>query len=103
MLEPNGAPATHPLQDLRHPSPGRGWGWGGRRRKRLVGGRGCSRNRGMIRAGKISLRARTEADVPILHAELHEDVATEMRASSHAWQPVALGPSSPYALREPSP
>jgi len=57
----------------------------------------------MIRAGKISLRARSEADVPILHAELHEDVATEMRSSSHPWQPIALGPSSPYALREPSP
>jgi RimJ/RimL family protein N-acetyltransferase len=56
----------------------------------------------MIRGGKIGLRARTEADVPILHVELHDDLANAVRASARPWQPIALGPSSPFGLTEPT-
>jgi RimJ/RimL family protein N-acetyltransferase len=57
----------------------------------------------MLRAGKINLRARVEADVPILHAELYEDVAIRSQADSRPWRPVSPGTAaSPYAVGEPS-
>jgi RimJ/RimL family protein N-acetyltransferase len=56
----------------------------------------------MLRGEKIVLRARSEADVPVLHAELHEDVATRSRADSRPWRPIASGQGSPYAVAEPS-
>jgi RimJ/RimL family protein N-acetyltransferase len=56
----------------------------------------------MLRAGKIALRARDEADVPILHTELYEDIATRSQADSRPWRPVSLGSASTYAVREPS-
>lgn len=56
----------------------------------------------MLRAGKIGLRAREEADVPVLHAELYEDVATYMQADSRPWRPVPAGSAaSPYAVSAP--
>ena len=56
----------------------------------------------MLRAGKVGLRARDEADVAVLHAELYEDIATRMRADSRPWRPVPVGSAaSPYALSEP--
>jgi RimJ/RimL family protein N-acetyltransferase len=46
----------------------------------------------------VVLRARAEADVAVLHAELHDDVPTRSRADRRAWTPV--GPAhSPYAVR----
>ena len=57
----------------------------------------------MLRAGKIALRARVEKDVPILHAELYEDVAIRSQADSRPWRPVSPGTAaSPYAVGEPS-
>jgi RimJ/RimL family protein N-acetyltransferase len=57
----------------------------------------------MLRAGKIGLRARAEADVPILHTELYEDVAIRSQADSRPWRPVSPGSAaSPYAISEPS-
>jgi len=57
----------------------------------------------MLRAGKIGLRARDEADVAILHAELYEDIATRSQADSRPWRPVPAGSAaSTYAVREPS-
>lgn len=57
----------------------------------------------MIRGERIGLRSRHEADVPILHTELYDDVATRSRADSRPWRPVALGSAhSPYAVTEPS-
>jgi RimJ/RimL family protein N-acetyltransferase len=57
----------------------------------------------MLRAGKIALRARDEADVPILHTELYEDIATRSQADSRPWRPVSPGSAaSMYAVREPS-
>jgi RimJ/RimL family protein N-acetyltransferase len=56
----------------------------------------------MLRAGKVGLRARDEADVAVLHAELYEDIATYMIADSRPWRPIPAGsPASPYALGEP--
>jgi RimJ/RimL family protein N-acetyltransferase len=45
----------------------------------------------------VVLRSRREADVPVLHAELYEDVATRSRADSRPWRPLGEGSSSPYA------
>ena len=57
----------------------------------------------MLRAGKIRLRARDEADVAILHTELHEDVAMRSSADSRPWRPISPGTAaSPYAVSEPS-
>ena len=56
----------------------------------------------MLRAGKVGLRARVEADVAVLHAELYEDVLTHMRADSRPWRPIPAGSSaSPYVISEP--
>ena len=55
----------------------------------------------MIRGEKTGLRARHESDVPVLHTELYDDVATRSRGDSRPWQPV---PSvhSPFAVTGPS-
>lgn len=42
----------------------------------------------VIRGEKIALRARQEADVPVLHAELYSDVATRARSDKRPWVPV---------------
>lgn len=56
----------------------------------------------MLCAGKVGLRARAEADVAVLHAELYEDIATYMIADSRPWRPIPAGsPASPYAIGEP--
>jgi len=56
----------------------------------------------MLRAGKIGLRARVEADVAVLHAELYEDIAVRMQADSRPWRPIPAGSlASPYAVSEP--
>ena len=57
----------------------------------------------MIRGEKIGLRARHESDVPVLQAELYDDVATRSRADSRPWLPVPPGSErSPFTPREPS-
>jgi RimJ/RimL family protein N-acetyltransferase len=56
----------------------------------------------MLRAGQVGLRARDEADVAVLHAELYEDIATRTRADSRPWRPIPAGSAaSPYAVGEP--
>jgi RimJ/RimL family protein N-acetyltransferase len=56
----------------------------------------------VLRAGKVGLRARDEADVAVLHAELYEDIATRARADSRPWLPIPAGSAaSPYAVSEP--
>ena len=45
----------------------------------------------MLRVGKVGLRARDEADVTVLHAELYEDIATRAQADSRPWLPIAPG------------
>jgi RimJ/RimL family protein N-acetyltransferase len=57
----------------------------------------------MLRGDKVGLRARHEADVPILQSELYDDVATRSRADSRPWRPIAPGSAaSPYAISEPT-
>ena len=56
----------------------------------------------MLRAGKVGLRARDEADVAVLHAELYEDIATRVQADSRPWRPIPSGSAaSPYSVSEP--
>jgi RimJ/RimL family protein N-acetyltransferase len=57
----------------------------------------------MLRGELTGLRARHDSDVPILHAELHDDVATRMQADSRPWRPIPPGSaSSPYRVAEPA-
>jgi RimJ/RimL family protein N-acetyltransferase len=56
----------------------------------------------MLRGSKIELRARREADVAVLHAELYEDVATRSRADSRPWRPIRPeSAASPFAAGDP--
>ncbi|WP_369185501.1 GNAT family N-acetyltransferase [Streptomyces sp. Y1] len=58
----------------------------------------------MLQGAHITLRARHEADVPVLQAELYDDVETRARADSRPWRPVPPGAAhSPYAVSGPSP
>jgi RimJ/RimL family protein N-acetyltransferase len=45
----------------------------------------------MLRGGKVGLRARHEEDIPVLQAELHDDVVNASRAASAPWRPIAPG------------
>lgn len=57
----------------------------------------------MLRGEKTGLRARLDEDVPVLHAELHDDVPEHGRADSGPWLPKAPGRDwSPFAVREPA-
>jgi RimJ/RimL family protein N-acetyltransferase len=57
----------------------------------------------MLRGELAGLRARADSDVPILHAELYDDVATRMRADTRPWRPIPPGsPASPYAMTKPA-
>ncbi|MER7769456.1 GNAT family protein [Kitasatospora sp. NPDC096140] len=57
----------------------------------------------MLQGTHITLRARHEADVPVLQTELHDDVATRSRADSRPWRPLPPGSAqSPYAVTGPS-
>src|SRR5579859_5686008 len=51
----------------------------------------------MLRGELAGLRARHDSDVPILQAELHDDVATRVQADSRPWRPVPPGSAdAPY-------
>jgi RimJ/RimL family protein N-acetyltransferase len=57
----------------------------------------------VIRGEKTGLRARHETDVPLLHAELYDDVAARSRTDDRPWRPIPPGSShSPFAIGEPS-
>jgi len=59
--------------------------------------------RRMLRGEKVLLRARRDEDVPVLHADLYDDVATRSRADGRAWRPIPPGsPASPFAPSPPS-
>lgn len=54
---------------------------------------------GYLSGGHVALRARHPNDVPILHAELYDDVATRSAADTRPWLPIPPEPSlSPYAV-----
>ncbi|MEU9130478.1 GNAT family protein [Kitasatospora sp. NPDC048540] len=56
----------------------------------------------MMQGEKVTLRARTEADVPILHGDLYDDVLNRCRDSAKPWRPVAAGPYSPFTPAAPA-
>ncbi|HEX6869564.1 MAG TPA: GNAT family protein [Micromonosporaceae bacterium] len=57
----------------------------------------------MLRGEKVLLRAREEADIAILHADLHEDVQMRSRANSRPWRPYSSGlTTSPFSIAEPT-
>ncbi len=57
----------------------------------------------MLRGEVAGLRARRDDDVPVLQAELYDDVPTRMRADTRPWQPIPPdSDESPYAVGEPS-
>lgn len=45
----------------------------------------------MLRGSKVGLRARHEEDIPILRAELYDDVVNSSRAEGRPWRPLAPG------------
>ncbi len=54
----------------------------------------------MIVSGPVGLRARIPDDVPVLHAELYEDVPSRIRADNRPWQPIRAVPwNMPYYRR----
>lgn len=56
----------------------------------------------MLRGKVAGLRAREDSDVPILHAELYDDVTTRVRADSRPWRPLPAGAArSPYRVPDP--
>jgi RimJ/RimL family protein N-acetyltransferase len=56
----------------------------------------------MLRGELVGLRARLPADVPILEAELQDDVVATTRSYSSPWQPVSPGAeASRYRVTEP--
>jgi RimJ/RimL family protein N-acetyltransferase len=55
----------------------------------------------MLRGGKVGLRARHDSDIPVLHAELYDDVATRVRADSRPWYPIPPGSDFPYGVTGP--
>jgi RimJ/RimL family protein N-acetyltransferase len=53
----------------------------------------------MLRGELAGLRARQDSDIPVLQAELYDDLATRMRADSRPWRPIPPGsPASPYVV-----
>jgi RimJ/RimL family protein N-acetyltransferase len=50
----------------------------------------------MLRGELVLLRARTEDDARVLHAELYEDTATFVRADTRPWVPIPFGEGSPH-------
>lgn len=57
----------------------------------------------MLRGDKVGLRARRQADVPMLHAELYDDVVTRSRADTRPWRPIPVdSAASPYAVSDPT-
>ncbi|MGW6685632.1 GNAT family N-acetyltransferase [Streptomyces sp. NPDC054961] len=49
----------------------------------------------MLKGNKVGLRARHEDDVPILLAELYDDVVNSSRAESGPWRPITPGSKDP--------
>ncbi|MEW1653999.1 GNAT family protein [Streptomyces sp. NPDC093707] len=49
----------------------------------------------MLRGSKVGLRARHEDDIPVLRAELYDDVVNASRAEGGPWRPIMPGPKDP--------
>lgn len=49
----------------------------------------------MLRGSKVGLRARHEDDIPILRAELYDDVVNSSRSETRPWRPTTPGSKDP--------
>ncbi|MGQ4417078.1 N-acetyltransferase, partial [Streptomyces sp. SAS_269] len=49
----------------------------------------------MLRGYKVGLRARHEDDIPVLRAELYDDVVNASRAEGGPWRPITPGSKDP--------
>ncbi|MEV8097243.1 GNAT family protein [Kitasatospora sp. NPDC085879] len=49
----------------------------------------------MLKGSKIGLRARHEEDIPVLRAELYDDVVNSSRAEGGPWRPITPGSKDP--------
>lgn len=49
----------------------------------------------MLKGDKVGLRARHEDDIPVLRAELYDDVVNGSRAESRPWRPITPGSKDP--------
>ncbi|MEU3093358.1 GNAT family protein [Streptomyces sp. NPDC006967] len=49
----------------------------------------------MLKGTKIGLRARHEEDIPVLRAELYDDVVNASRAEGGPWRPITPGSKDP--------
>lgn len=57
----------------------------------------------MLRGEVAGLRARHESDIPVLQAELHDDVSARIRADTRPWRPIPPeSPESPYVVTGPA-
>jgi len=58
---------------------------------------------GYLSSENVALRARSAEDVPILQAQLYEDVVTRSYGDTRPWRPIPPDPSlSPYVITEVS-
>ncbi|RII19789.1 putative ribosomal N-acetyltransferase YdaF [Streptomyces sp. YIM 130001] len=58
----------------------------------------------MLKGSKVGLRARHEDDIPVLRAELYEDVVTASRAEGRPWRPITPGAKdAPFVVDETDP
>jgi RimJ/RimL family protein N-acetyltransferase len=54
----------------------------------------------VLMGDKVRLRAVQESDLPILHAELYDDVATRTAADARPWRPISASSATPYAVND---
>lgn len=55
----------------------------------------------MLQGQLVGLRARVDADIPVLHAQLHDDVVSHLLVAAGAWRP--LPPDSadgPFSVKD---
>ncbi|WP_031476310.1 GNAT family N-acetyltransferase [Streptomyces bicolor] len=52
----------------------------------------------MLRGRKVGLRARHEEDIPVLRAELYDDVVNSSRAEAGPWRPISPGAKDPRLM-----
>ncbi|MBV9594572.1 MAG: GNAT family N-acetyltransferase [Actinobacteria bacterium] len=52
----------------------------------------------MLTGDRVLLRARRPEDVPVLHAELYDDVVLRSRTDDRPWRPRPVDDRSPFAL-----
>ncbi|MBY8878272.1 GNAT family N-acetyltransferase [Actinacidiphila acidipaludis] len=54
----------------------------------------------MLKGSKVGFRARHEDDIPVLRAELYDDVVNASRAEAGPWRPIAPGSKDPRLVTD---